>query len=328
MAVTTFEGFFPTQSGDLGVVTAVALSQSVNQAAGVIVDNIFAAGSALYSEAGIVPIAGGYRLQGQAAGDGFDYPWGLWGSYQYSDFDDDFATSAFDANRHGVYLGADFTPWDNWVFGAMLGFEDVNTNTTFNGGEIDSNGFTIAPYMGVQLSESVDVDFDLSAMFAFGYSRLDHDQFRTIGATRITSDTTSDRVFFSGNVVAGNTYGNWYISGQVGVLVAQEDVDGYTESNGTVVADDKIELGQVNIGGEAAYAWGSFEPFASALYSHDYNREELSGGHPNDQNELNLGLGIRYFSEGGISASAEYTKSLLRDNFDSDSITLTIRADF
>ena len=171
------------------MVTTTSLGTSVLQQGTTITSNVTAAlglggarGEVGVGDAvGLIPIAGGYRVQAQGAGDGFDYPWGLWGSYQYSDFEDEFNATAFDANRHGLYMGADFSPWDNWVFGTMLGYEDIDTDTTFNTGEIETNGLTIAPYMGVQLSESVGVDFDLSAVFALGYSHLDHDQFRTVG---------------------------------------------------------------------------------------------------------------------------------------------------
>ena len=302
METIIFESQFPNQNRDLGVVTVAGLQQGVGQHTQTVGDAIGAGFSSHHAEAGVTPIAGGYRLQAQSAGDGFDYPWGLWGSYQYSDFEDEFATTAFDANRHAVMVGADFSPWEAWVFGAMLGYESVDNDTIFNGGNIDTDGLTIAPYMGVLLSDSVGVDFDLSAVFVLGYSHLDHDQFRTIGTTRITSDTDSHRYFLSGNLIAGRSYGNWYVSGQAGLLVAREDIDGFTESNGNVVGDDRVQLGQASIGGDVAYAWGSFEPFASAIFSHDYSREELGGGHPNDQNELRLGFGIRYFSEQGFTA--------------------------
>ena len=129
-------------------------------------------------------------------------------------------------------------------------------------------------------------------------------------------------------MVAGQTFGEWYLSEQAGLLMAREDIDGFTESDGTVVADNSVSLGQASIGGEAAYAWDTFEPYANALYSYDYNREDISGGHPSDRTELRIGLGVRYFSVQGFTASAEYKKSLLREDFDEDSITLMIRSEF
>jgi len=38
---------------------------------------------------GLAPIAGEVRYQGMSAGDRFEFPFGLWASYDHSDFDDD-----------------------------------------------------------------------------------------------------------------------------------------------------------------------------------------------------------------------------------------------
>ena len=188
---------------------------------------------------------------------------------------------------------------------------------------------TVAPYMGVLLSDYVGVGFDLSATAAIGYGSLDHDQSRldAVGG-RITSETDSDRYFFIGTLLAGWSFGDWYVGAQTGLLFAREEVDGFAESNGRVVPAAEVSLGQVNIGGDVAYSWDSFEPFASAIFTHDFNQEELGGGHPNDANELQLGIGVRYYSDTGMTGSVEYRKSLLREDFDSDTLTFTIRADF
>ena len=132
---TTFRGQF-NKLGDTALITVARLRGFLYQLAGVI-NGVPLAPSSFTQGQGpsVVPIAGGLRIQGQGAGEHFDYPWGLWGSYQYSDFEDDFAATAFDANSHTVYLGADFSPWDNWVFGALVSYESVDNDTTFNSGE-------------------------------------------------------------------------------------------------------------------------------------------------------------------------------------------------
>jgi len=35
-------------------------------------------------------------------------------------------------------------------------------------------------------------------------------------------------------------------------LVARDEVDGFTESNGTVIAANRIGFGQISVGGEAS----------------------------------------------------------------------------
>jgi hypothetical protein len=76
-----------------------------------------------YSASGAVPVAGGFMLQsdsGLSAGDGIDYPWGAWASYSRSDYEDDFVSTAFDANRNNVTAGLDISPWHNVIAGVSL----------------------------------------------------------------------------------------------------------------------------------------------------------------------------------------------------------------
>ena len=69
---------------------------------------------------------------GQSAGDGFDFPVGVWGSLQYSAFEDDFRATAYDADKFGAYAGMDVSPWDNMVFGVAFGYDRTELDTTFN----------------------------------------------------------------------------------------------------------------------------------------------------------------------------------------------------
>ncbi len=177
------------------------------------------------------------------------------------------------------------------------------------------------------------VDFDLFADIAIGLSFLDIDQFRTTAAgARVTSSTDSDRAFISGNVNAAQSFGNWYVGGRVGLLYAKDDIDGFTESDTTVVADREVELGRLSVGGNVAYTWGSFEPFASATYQYDYALEEITvagAAQPeNDPSDFLLGFGIRWYGASDITASFEYNTVLDRDDFDSDTFSFYLRADF
>lgn len=93
-------------------------------------------------------IPGGFRTRVQSAGDGFEYPWGVWVSYSHSRFEDEFAASAFDADSNAVFLGADFSPWDNYYFGVAVGYSTIDIDLTFNGGQSDVDTFSILPYLG------------------------------------------------------------------------------------------------------------------------------------------------------------------------------------
>jgi hypothetical protein len=273
--------------------------------------------------------ANGFMLgqgTGLAAGEG-GTRYGAWGSYAYSDFENDFAATAFDGNRHNVLAGADFSPWERTVFGVAFGYENSDIDTGFNRGNMDSEGFSFAPYFGALLTDTWSLDFN------FGYTTIDIDQYRTAGATRVTSSPDAHRWFGTFNVNGLTTYGNWILGAKIGTMYAQQRVDDFTESDGTRVAELKSEVGQWNVGGNVAYSWGSFEPFASLVYENDFNSTEITvaGGGPqpaNDEDDFLFGLGVRYYSRNGITGNIEWNKRFDRADFDEDTISATIRADF
>ena len=257
----------------------------------------------------------------------------MWASYQRTEFEDNFAATAFDADSNAVFFGADFSPWDNILAGVAFGYENTDVDTIFNAGNQDIDAISIIPYFGAYISEHVGVDYNLGVNFAVGYSSVDIDQFRTaVGTTtRVTSTTDSDRWFFSANVDAGQTFDDFTLAGQAEILVARDDMSGFTESNGTVIPDRRFELGRVTVGGEAAYSWGSFEPYVSAHYEYDYEMTELgvtAGTQPaNDDDDVLFGVGVRWFGE-QFTASFGYTTVLSREDFDSDALTFQVRGDF
>ncbi len=257
-------------------------------------------------------------------------PFGAWVSYSYNDFENDFAPTAFDGSRHGVLAGIDFMPWEKVLLGLTAGFETNNIDTTFNGGEQDTDGFTVAAYFGALLTDTFSVDG------SFGYSGMDTDQFRkvTVGttSTRITSSTDADRYFMTFNLNGIWYVDNWVLGARTGFLFARNNEDGFTESNGTVVAKSRSKLNQWNAGGDVAYSYGEWEPFARLSYQNDYSQTEIGivgAVQPSfDNDDFMLGFGVRYFSAQGITGNLEYNKRLGRDNFDEDSISFTIRGEF
>ena len=284
----------------------------------------------------VTPFANGGRVSVQSAGDEFEYPWGVWASYSRIDFEDDFAATAYDADTDQVFLGADFSPWDNFVAGVALGYENTDVNSTFNGGGSDSDGFSVIPYLSADLSDQLGTeDYQITFDMALGYGNIDHDQFRTdpTTGTRITGSTSSDRLFVLGNVNAFRGVGDWTFGGRLGLAVARDEMDAFTESDGTLVLARTTQLGRLSVGGDAAYSWGSFQPWAGLTYNHDFEQNEVATAPgttqpANDDDSVTLDLGVRWYSESGITGSLQYSKELGREDFDSDTFSVQIRADF
>lgn len=274
--------------------------------------------------------ATGFMWEGQSglnAGDGTG-SYGIWGSYSYSDFENDFVSTAFDGHRHSVLVGIDIAPRDNIVLGLALGYEGSDIDTGFNRGNQETNGFTIAPYFGYLLTDTISIDASI------GYSQVSSDQYRTDPATntRISSDPDSTRWFGTFNLNGYTTWNNWLLSGRIGFLHARSIQDSFIESNGTTVSESNSKLGQVNIGGEAAYSYGNFEPFARVSYENNFSSTQITvvgGPQPsNDNDDFLFGAGIRYFGDNGLSGNLEWNKRLGLEDYNEDTFTATVRWDF
>ena len=265
---------------------------------------------------------------GLSAGDGSTIPYGIWGSYSYSDYDNDLSSTAFDGNSHSFLGGLDFAFWENTVLGVAFGYDNGDIDTTFNLGHQDTDSYTIAPYFGALLTDTLSLDFNV------GYSRVDYDQFRTLPGTttRVSSSPDADRWFGALNLNGVAYYDNWILGARVGALWAKSVIDSYTESNGTVVAKSRNKVGEGSIAGDVAYSYKNFEPFLNVSYQYDFELTKISvttGPQPsNDRDDILMTAGVRYYDNNGISGNLEYTKRFDRDDFDEDRISITVRVDF
>ena len=190
---------------------------------------------------------------------------------------------------------------------------------------------TIAPYLGL-LVPDFGLEWDMTIDLTLGYGFVRIDQFRNAAGTRVTSDVDVDRYFLSGNLNGTRYFGDLLANVRLGFVTARDDHDAFTESDGTAVAARRFDLGQIRAGGDLAYVMGDFEPFLSAVYAYDYEREDVvvaGNAQPaNDADDVTLGLGVRWFSQESMSATLEYNTVLFREDFDSHSIQLLFRSQF
>ncbi|MBL1141990.1 MAG: autotransporter outer membrane beta-barrel domain-containing protein [Proteobacteria bacterium] len=285
--------------------------------------------SSALAGAGLLAGTQTYNMEGTTglnAGDIFSVPYGVWGNYSYSDFDNDLSTTAFDGSTHGFLGGIDFLYWESTVFGIAFGYDNSDIDTTFNTGNQDTDSFTFAPYFGTVLTDTLSLDFNI------GYSNVQYDQYRTAAATRIFSSPNADRWFGSLNLNALKVVNNWILGARVGALFAKSNIDSYTESDTTVVAQSRTKVGTISIAGDVAYSYGNFEPFINLAYQNDFSLQNITTATApapsNDKNDILMTAGIRYFEKSGISGNLEYSKRLVRDNFDEDRFSLTFRIDY
>ena len=267
-------------------------------------------------------------LTGLNAGGDTTIPYGIWGNYSYTDYKNDLSSTAFDGTSHSFLGGIDFGFWENTILGVSFGYDNSDIDTTFNGGNQQTDSFTVAPYFGAILNDTLSLDFNL------GYSNVEYDQYRTLTGTttRITSSPNADRWFGSLNLNAIKFIDQWIIGGRVGALYANSVINSYTESNGTAVGEDRTKVGTFSLAGDVAYSLQNYEPFLNLAYQYDFSLRKvtaLSGPQPsNDRDDVLLTAGVRYFEKSGISGNLEYSKRLTRSDFDEDRVSLTVRVDY
>lgn len=309
-------------------ITRLLLTEYFNRMGGALRSRVLAG---FFGGSGDVAGRGQAGQYGRAAGDGLaDWGgWSPWISYGRTMADNDLASTRYDANQDNVLFGMDYSYSDRLIFGISGGYENNDVDTLFNLGEMEVQGFSIAPYAAYLLTDNVSIDA------AVGYSDLDIDQFRTEpGGAMVRGDTDASRWFVMSNLNAFQRYGNWVLTGRAGIIYSEEEQDGFTEAGGTTaqtVAGRDIEYGQLNFGGEVAYSAHAIEPFASLFYEYDFEQGSTRLN-PNqaqpDDDDFRIGAGFRYFGSNGLSAVLEYSTIAGRENFDSHTVNLLGRLQF
>ncbi len=275
------------------------------------------------------------RLRTRAAGDGLS-GWSVWGGYTYSDFES-VTRAPYEATLHNFVIGADTLFTDRFLFGMYAGYESLDVDTTFNGGGQDVDGITAGPYLAYLFNDTFSADLTLG----YTYLNTDQDRVDPADASTLTVDFSADRAFVVLNFNAVHYLGDVFLGGRVGYLYAREEQNGYTETGGPsarTVLDRGLTLGQAYVGGDIAYGFGSFEPYAHGVYRYDVSVDDganaggLPGAFgnpvPNDPDEIQWGLGLRYFGPSGITGQVEWVTTVGRELFDEDSITLLLRVDY
>ncbi|MFT5447757.1 MAG: hypothetical protein ACI9DC_002934 [Gammaproteobacteria bacterium] len=268
-----------------------------------------------------------YSINGMAAGDGERPPIGAWAGYSFTDSRNTFSSTAFESDRHTILLGLDTMPSDSILLGVSVSLERAETETQFNGGEQDVTAISLTPYAGFLLTDWLTVDM------AVGVGSVSAKQFRTSGTSRVTSDVKSTRIYGSVNATATWAFDRILATGHTGLLYVTQDDEDFRESNGTAIGDARSKLGRFLFGGELAYSAGAWEPYVGGTFEYDFasSKQSFSTGVAaprRDDSDLLLSVGLRYFGDNNISASAAYRTVVGRRNLDEDSFNLNARWQF
>jgi len=264
---------------------------------------------------------------GMAAGGG-DGRLGVWVSGGWSQIEDELSSTAYDGNIYNLLVGGDYQFNDRFLAGVALGYESGDIDTAFNTGNIESDGFTIAPYAGYVLNRYLTVDV------SGGFTFADYDMVRNPAAgAPVTGSTEGDRFFFGGNLNAYYAVNRVTLGGRIGYLYTKEEQDSFTESNGTAISQNDISIGQFRVGGTVGYQLGKVEPYVTGTYVYDAQQEKITvaagqAAPANDRSGIDVGGGIRFSLSDRVTGGFEGTTHVGREDFESTSVSGNLRIKF
>ena len=96
----------------------------------------------------------GFLIEGEGGLNAGDMQWGnvgVWLSYNFTTTENDFVRTAFESDRHVVVGGIDYSPNDIAVIGLAFAYENSETDTSFNSGNIESDGYNNSSLCGLTL---------------------------------------------------------------------------------------------------------------------------------------------------------------------------------
>lgn len=255
----------------------------------------------------------------------------LWLSSTFSSLKNDFARTRFNGDVHILLAGYDYTLSDKYIFGVALSHETSNFNTRFNSGNEMTKGFSINPYFAWLLSDAWSFDLSL------GHGKFNTDQSRTVPDATffpilmnaiVDSGFSSTRNFVSTNLTNVSAWGDWNLTGSVGLFAAKQKQDAYVESNGAVVNGTSQSIKQWNLAGEAAYSHRDSESYLGLNYEKEKDPERIqfaTGAQPsNDAASFVVTAGWRHFGK-DLTANIMFSSRRGLDNVSDNGISTTIR---
>tara|TARA_A100001037_G_scaffold304967_1_gene343486 strand:- start:71 stop:1162 length:1092 start_codon:yes stop_codon:yes gene_type:complete len=264
---------------------------------------------------------------GASAG-GADGKLAMWVNGGYSTFDEDQAAIDSDGDTFSLAVGGDWKFSDRLTAGVSLAYSNSDVTTTFNDGNVDTTGYTVAPYFVAILGRNQNVLLDGMV----GYTMNDNDADRATNT--ITSSYDSGGWLANANVTYLLTRGRFIVQPKIGLLWSDTTTDGYTESGGLVVAETDSQLGRLSVGGRVDYVLSEkFVPYISLQGEYDFESEDYSsftGANRPSQEDTGatLGVGASLQFSDRTSGSIGATTALGRDDYSAYTLSGTLRFSF
>jgi outer membrane autotransporter protein len=249
----------------------------------------------------------------------------FWASATASSLRNDLISTKYDGHLYLMLAGLDYRVNKNLLLGMAIGYEWTELDTVFNNGNMESDGFTISPYVAYLINDSFSIDLLVS------YSDLDYDTERTF--TGVYGDYDADRFMVSSNLNYYYVTGNWCLNARLGYMYTEEDADGFTETDGTRIRQNDTDLGEIRFGGQASYFINDFELFFAASYHYDTTMDRTRVGAnmerpSNDKDEFETTFGVNVLANDTFQFGAEVSTIFGRDDVENTSVLMNLRIMF
>ena len=233
-----------------------------------------------------------------------DKKFGVWINGAWTHMENDFTNTKFDGDAYIGMVGGDYRVMDNLVVGLAAGFETLDIDTKFNLGTIQTDGFSINPYIAYIINQHFYVD-----AFA-GYGMLNTDVTRTSGTIKGSYDSTrwTGVTNLNGQFSATNQI---KLYPQIGILYVHQKDEAYRESGAstTAVGVNYVSLGQARAGAKVGYDLGTVEPYVGARYQYNFVNPEVNLGTvaspTKDRDSVNFQLGLKFKLSSSLTGSLE-----------------------
>jgi hypothetical protein len=178
----------------------------------------------------------------------------------------------------------------NILVGLGVGYHVTDIKTSFNGGNLRSDGVIILPYAAVGF-----LDNRLVVDVAGTYQSLSIDTKRWGSVPNIIGHTDGDRFGIRGGLTYNQPLpGNFMVSGLTNVTHAHDGTGGYIESDNSIGRATTTDMLDVEVGGRLSYFFDAGRVWGGLSYHHDlienFTRSSITSSMDHDRGEALIGV--------------------------------------
>jgi len=219
-------------------------------------------------------------------------PFTIWGHGSYTSVDNDYVSGTndnrYDGDVWGYNVGLDYRFAESLTAGLSLGYNDTDLTTSFNNGSYQEKGWVVSPYAIYSPASGLTI----SGQAGFGMGDIDVTRDNNASSGNTESDIWFAQINTSYMIRPAETL-PLSLTPSVAFIAARKTVDGYTESDNTVIAGTTSNTRQIKPAIEAAYDFAPTRtlivtPFVETGLTYDFT-DEIN----NDKTAFNLGGGVR-----------------------------------